>query len=92
MNGSSRSIANTRKNARRAAWLPMKWMPLPDGTWTVFSKNRRKNSGGSLEQYKHPCLVPDLEFGSKLFIEMAAVGMSALPENSTGDAPAILHR
>jgi hypothetical protein len=69
---------------------PMKWMPLPDGTWTVFSKNRRKNSGGSLEQYKHPCLVPDLEFGSKLFIEMAAVGMSAVAETSTGDAPAIL--
>ncbi len=62
---------------------PMKWMPLPDGTWTAFSKSRRKNSGGSLEQYKHPCLVPDLEFGSKLFVEMAAIGSAAAPETST---------
>jgi hypothetical protein len=62
---------------------PMKWMPLPDGTWTAFSKNRRKNSGGSLEQYKHPCLVPDLEFGSKLFVEMAAIGSAAAADTST---------
>ena len=62
---------------------PMKWMPLPDGTWTAFSKSRRKNSGGSLEQYKHPCLVPDLEFGSKLFVEMAAIGSAAAADTST---------
>ena len=61
----------------------MKWMPLPDGTWTAFSKSRRKNSGGSLEQYKHPCLVPDLEFGSKLFVEMAAIGSAAAADTST---------
>ncbi len=70
---------------------PMKWMPLPDGTWTASSqKSRRKNSGGSLEQYKHPCLVPDLEFGSKLFVEMAAFHNPIAVDSSVGDAPEIL--
>ena len=69
---------------------PMKWIALPDGTWTQFSKNRRKNSGGSLEQYKHPCLVPDLEFGTKLFGEMAAFGMSSTAEVSDGSTPDII--
>jgi hypothetical protein len=51
---------------------PIAWTPLPDGTWSIFTQRRRQKSGGSLEQYKHPCLVPDLEFGSKLLMEMAA--------------------
>jgi hypothetical protein len=68
---------------------PMKWISLPDGTWTQFSKNRRKNSGGSLEQYKHPCLVPDLEFGTKLFGEMAAFA-SATAGVADGSTPDII--
>jgi hypothetical protein len=69
---------------------PMKWMPLPDGTWAVFSSNRRKNSGGSLEQYKHPCLVPDLEFGSKLFVEMAAIGAPSVAPTGVKDSRDII--
>ena len=68
---------------------PMKWMPLPDGTWTAFRRAAAK-IGGSLEQYKHPCLVPDLEFGSKLFVEMAAIGSAAAPDTSTSARPDIL--
>ncbi len=51
---------------------PIELVPLPDGTWSGFAQRRRQKSGGSLEQYKHPCLVPDLEFSSKLLMEVAA--------------------
>ena len=58
---------------------PIKWVPLPEGTWSTFAQRRRQKSGGSLEQYKHPCLVPDLEFSSKLLLELAAPGRSTHP-------------
>lgn len=51
---------------------PMHWIGLPDGTWSAFAQGRRQKSGGSLEQYKHPCLVPDLEFGSRLMMEVSS--------------------
>jgi GH3 auxin-responsive promoter len=51
---------------------PIECVPLPAGTWSGFAQRRRQKSGGSLEQYKHPCLVPDLEFSSKLLMEVAA--------------------
>ncbi|MGE3314643.1 MAG: GH3 auxin-responsive promoter family protein [Planctomycetaceae bacterium] len=44
----------------------MKWLPLPDGTWAQFTRKRQQKLGGSLEQYKHPCLVPDMHFSEKL--------------------------
>jgi hypothetical protein len=52
-----------RATGRLAA---MKWSPLPAGTWKTFSRQCQSKLGGSFEQYKHPCLVPDLEFGSRL--------------------------
>ncbi len=51
---------------------PIEFVPLPAGTWSGFAQRRRQKSGGSLEQYKHPCLVPDLEFSSQLLLEVAA--------------------
>ena len=41
---------------------PMRCVALADGTWDRFIANRISRVGGSLEQYKHPCLVPDLDF------------------------------
>ncbi|MEQ9408057.1 MAG: GH3 auxin-responsive promoter family protein [Fuerstiella sp.] len=35
---------------------------LSDHLWQAFEKNRIKESGGSPEQYKHPCLMPDRAF------------------------------
>ena len=35
---------------------------LPPGTWARFARQRQSKLGGSVEQYKHPCLVPDLAF------------------------------
>ena len=51
---------------------PINCLSLPDGSWSTFSQHRRLKSGGSLEQYKHPCLVPDLEFASRLLIELSS--------------------
>jgi GH3 auxin-responsive promoter len=53
----------------------MAFLPLPDGTWRQFTRHRQQSLGGSLEQYKHPCLVPDLKFGEQFlrqFVESAA--------------------
>jgi hypothetical protein len=35
---------------------------LPPEQWHSFTTARQSRSGGSLEQYKHPCLLPDPEF------------------------------
>lgn len=35
---------------------------LPREKWDDFKQSRLKKSGGSEEQYKHPCLLPDPEF------------------------------
>lgn len=39
--------------------------PVPEGTWELF-RAKQLSRGGSLEQYKHPCLTNDLEFIAKL--------------------------
>jgi hypothetical protein len=65
---------------------PIQWVPLPEGTWSTYSQLRRQKSGGSVEQYKHPCLVPDLEFSSKLLTEIAA----PLSAQTADSNPAIL--
>jgi hypothetical protein len=41
---------------------PMALQLLPQGTWDRFCRKRQSQLGGSIEQYKHPCLVPHLEF------------------------------
>jgi len=52
-----------RASGRLAA---MKWVPLSAGTWKEFSRRSQSKLGGSFEQYKHPCLVPDMEFSLRL--------------------------
>jgi len=46
--------------------------PLPTGTWRHFARHRQSRLGGSLEQYKHPCLSPDLKFSDTLLNQFAA--------------------
>lgn len=41
---------------------PMRLELLPAGTWREWDAKRLARTGGTLEQYKHPCLVPDPEF------------------------------
>ena len=50
----------------------LQWFPLPAGTWQRFAEHRLRTLGGAFEQYKHPCLVPDLEFSRKLLSELTS--------------------
>jgi GH3 auxin-responsive promoter len=40
---------------------PVRIVRIPGGSWQVFQKRRLVQSGGTVEQYKQPHLVPDLE-------------------------------
>lgn len=39
---------------------------IPTGSWAAWDKERLLNTGGSPEQYKHPCLIGDLKFRETL--------------------------
>lgn len=34
---------------------------MRNGSWTEFARMRQSRLGGSIEQYKHPCLIPGLD-------------------------------
>ena len=38
---------------------PVRLELLPPGTWARWDRQRLARTGGSLEQYKHPCLLND---------------------------------
>lgn len=73
-NGLGRSLANRtdellqtinceyheKRGSRRLN--PMTCISLPSGTWQRFMQRQTSGLGGSFEQYKHPCLVADLDF------------------------------
>jgi GH3 auxin-responsive promoter len=39
---------------------PVRILPIPSGSWAEFQRRRLVRSGGTVEQYKQPHLVPDL--------------------------------
>ena len=45
---------------------PLEILPLRRGSWKEFARDRQAKLGGSIEQYKHPCLLPNLETASKV--------------------------
>lgn len=57
-----------RKTARLE---PLEGRLLPAGTWQRFARSRQNRVGGSVEQYKHPCLIPDLQFSERLWLDHA---------------------
>ena len=46
---------------------PLQVTRLQPGTWRRFAEQRQSRLGGSVEQYKHPCLMPDLEAVTRSF-------------------------
>jgi hypothetical protein len=40
---------------------PVRIIRLPEGSWVEFQKRRLARSGGTVEQYKQPHLIPDVE-------------------------------
>lgn len=56
---------------------PLECLALPNGTWERYIRARQSRFGASMEQYKHPCLVPNLTFSETLQKDFA------LPEDRT---------
>jgi hypothetical protein len=56
---------------------PLVVREIPAGTWAAYRSARIGRLGGSLEQYKHPCLVSDLDFIKKLQDIESRVGLTA---------------
>jgi hypothetical protein len=54
--------------------------PLPEGTWRRYQLSRQSRLGGSVEQYKHPCLSPDLQFSETLLQRFAQEAGRALEQ------------
>jgi GH3 auxin-responsive promoter len=56
---------------------PIRLELLPDGAWQTWDRQRLARTGGTAEQYKHPCLIPDLTFRETLPIEEELIGVGA---------------
>ena len=57
----------SKRTSKRLAALQCRIVPA--GTWQRFSRDRQSCLGGSVEQYKHPFLVPDVDFHEKLLAQ-----------------------
>jgi hypothetical protein len=51
---------------------------LPSGTWHRWDRDHLARSGGTPEQYKHPCLIPDPHFRNTMPVETEVVAADAL--------------
>jgi hypothetical protein len=54
--------ANVEYENKRATLRlgPIRVRRIPNGSWAEFQRRRLARSGGTVEQYKQPCLMPDL--------------------------------
>jgi hypothetical protein len=48
---------------------PMRLQLMPANTWQKWDRQRLARSGGTLEQYKHPCLINDPKFRETVPVE-----------------------
>ncbi|HAP08758.1 MAG TPA: auxin-responsive protein, partial [Planctomycetaceae bacterium] len=58
----------------------IRMQPLPESAWQTLQQTRLNKTGGTLEQYKHPCLMPDPEF-RRIFLQ--ACGLTHAPTRNT---------
>jgi hypothetical protein len=63
--------AGKRESLRLGA-VRVEW--LPTGTWQQWDRQRLARTGGTAEQYKHPCLIPDPGFRQTMPVETAVAG------------------
>jgi hypothetical protein len=71
--------ADKRKTQRLAA---VGLRILGAGTWERFIRDRQTRPGGSVEQYKHPILKPDLSFAETLVREFSPQSVPAAAKRS----------
>jgi hypothetical protein len=67
---------NIEYDAKRASGRlgPVQAEWLPAGFWPEWDRERLRKSGGTLEQYKHPCLIADPDFAAGLVSGAASPG------------------
>jgi hypothetical protein len=56
-----------KRSSDRLGPIRVQWLPL--GTWLEWDRDRLAKAGGTLEQYKHPCLIGDVKFRDSLPLE-----------------------
>jgi hypothetical protein len=56
-----------KRESRRLG--PMRLALLPTGAWQGWDRQRLARTGGTLEQYKHPCLINDPKFRDGMPVE-----------------------
>ncbi len=61
-----------KRSTRRLAMIRCE--VVPPESWSRFATNRLWDSGGSPEQYKHPCLLPDPLFEGRFLATVDATG------------------
>jgi hypothetical protein len=61
-------LLNSEYEAKRESQRlgPLRAFLLPQGTWADWDARRLADTGGSPEQYKHPCLIGDLKFHQQM--------------------------
>jgi hypothetical protein len=65
----------SKRDTRRLG--PVRIVRIPDGSWLGFQKRRLVRSGGTVEQYKQPHLVPDLDVAASFFRDDSGVSLGA---------------
>jgi hypothetical protein len=63
--------ANVEYAAKRESQRlgPLRVLLMAANTWQHWDRQRLVRTGGTLEQYKHPCLIGDLKFRDSMTIE-----------------------
>jgi hypothetical protein len=56
-----------KRDSRRLG--PLRLMLVPQHSWQKWDRDRLTRTGGTLEQYKHPCLISDQKFRQGLTVE-----------------------
>ncbi len=55
-----------KRESRRLG--PLRLALIPENTWQQWDRARLAKTGGTLEQYKHPCLIVDPKFREEITI------------------------
>ena len=64
-----KSTSNTPASARACAWGRSAWSCCRQAPGTSGTASAWPRTGGTLEQYKHPCLIPDPKFRESMPVE-----------------------
>ena len=75
-----------KRSSQRLA--PVDCEVLPEASWRQFVHRRIGRMGGSIEQYKHPCLVPDPTFESRFLSDVHGDVKSRSDQSASKFSPA----